>query len=335
MVLHFSLAVLAASFARLLPTVASDDDSSAASRSPGKKRRTRKHRAIGALKPDSDAGQLLKRCFLNHLEHKPESFKIDPNNFNHHDLGLYDRYRETKGLEKLGLLNDDIYTQSSLLENAKKIAGFAKSEHTQRVQYTYVLYYFISMPYHLHSTAPQTSLKSFLGGDVERNFPPEKIPKDFFPRKHEFFREKFRRSPVSPKVSTLSVSTPPTTNLSTVQSIVLNARPLLLLLLLLHRLIHRITAPPHRLLLTHVLLHQTRNRLLLVSVSIPLPNLLQILPQPVLPRWILSTNPLHLSQSTQMPTWPLGLSTKTGPLVAKMVAVAQSSISVMTTISFS
>lgn len=156
MILHFSLAVLAASFARLLPTVTTtDDDSSAASQSPGKKRRTRKHRSIGALKVDSEAGQLLKRCFLNWLENKPESFRINPDKFNAHDLELYDRYRVTKGLPKLGLVNDDIYTQSSLLENAKKIATFAQSEHSQRVHATN--HEFVHGPKYKRKTPPAST----------------------------------------------------------------------------------------------------------------------------------------------------------------------------------
>ena len=155
MILHFSLAVLAASFARLIPTVASDDDSSAASQSPGKKRRTTKRRAIGALKPDSEAGQHLFRCFLNWLENKEGSFRINPDKFNNHDLELYEKYRESKGLAKLGLLNDDIYTQTSLLKNAKNIAAFAQSEHTQRVHATN--HEFVHGPKYKRKTRPSSA----------------------------------------------------------------------------------------------------------------------------------------------------------------------------------
>ena len=128
--------LLAVSAVRFLPTVATDDESAAPSPSPGKKRRTtRKKREVGALRHDSEVGAILLRCFLNWLENKrgPSDFAIDPRNFNLSDISLYERFRATqKGQEPLGLRDDDIYTQSSLLDNLKKIADIAISQHNQR-----------------------------------------------------------------------------------------------------------------------------------------------------------------------------------------------------------
>ena len=78
--------IVVASAVSFLPTVATDDESAASSPSPAKKRRTaRKARAIGALRHDSEAGIMLKRCFLNYLENKqgPSDFSIDPPGCDH------------------------------------------------------------------------------------------------------------------------------------------------------------------------------------------------------------------------------------------------------------